>query len=128
MPGAAAQIGAAVNVLPLSRSPRPSPTVAADPAEFREQAMTAGPQLTQHKITVLLIDDQPMIGEARPPDARGRGPDIVFHYCKDRHRAVDVAIESQPDGDPARPGDARHRRPAPGEAFSATTSHARDAA
>ena len=26
--------------------------------------MTADPVLTQHKVTVLLIDDQPIIGEA----------------------------------------------------------------
>jgi sigma-B regulation protein RsbU (phosphoserine phosphatase) len=53
------------------------------------------PSLTQHKITVLLIDDQPMIGEmVRRMLATEQ--DIVFHYCKDAPRAVEEAVKVSP--------------------------------
>src|ERR1700761_3538013 len=52
--------------------------------------MSVGPRLTEHKVTVLLIDDQPMIGEAVRRMLAGE-PDIVFHYCKDAGRAVEEA-------------------------------------
>ena len=42
--------------------------------------MSTEPVLTEHKVTVLLIDDQPMIGEAVRRMLAGE-PDIVFHYC-----------------------------------------------
>ena len=55
----------------------------------------AGPELTQHKVSVLLVDDQPIIGEAVRRMLAGE-PDITFHYCKDAARAIERAIEVQP--------------------------------
>ena len=51
--------------------------------------------LTQHKVTVLLIDDQPIIGEAVRRMLAGED-DIVFHYCKDATKAVEEAILIKP--------------------------------
>ena len=51
--------------------------------------------LTQHKIAVLLVDDQPIIGEAVRRMLVGE-PDITFHYCKDAAKAVERAAEGQP--------------------------------
>jgi sigma-B regulation protein RsbU (phosphoserine phosphatase) len=53
------------------------------------------PGLTQHKITVLLIDDQPMIGEAVRRMLASE-QDIVFHYCKDATRAIEEAVKVSP--------------------------------
>src|SRR5690242_14556346 len=52
--------------------------------------MSADAGLTEHKVTVLLIDDQPMIGEAVRRLVAGE-PDIAFHYCKDPTRAIEEA-------------------------------------
>jgi sigma-B regulation protein RsbU (phosphoserine phosphatase) len=52
--------------------------------------MSTEPILTEHKVTVLLIDDQPMIGEAVRRMLAGE-PDVVFHYCRDAARALDEA-------------------------------------
>lgn len=51
--------------------------------------------LSDEQITVLLIDDQSIIGEAI---RRMLAPeqDIVFHYCSDPTQAFDVASECQP--------------------------------
>ncbi len=49
---------------------------------------TAG--LTEHRVTVLLVDDQPIIGEAVRRMLAGE-PDVVFHYCKEATRAVEEA-------------------------------------
>lgn len=57
--------------------------------------MTADARLTQHKVTVLLIDDQPIIGEAVRRMLAGED-DIVFHYCKDATRAVEEAARVKP--------------------------------
>ena len=57
--------------------------------------MSDEPKLTEHKVTVLLIDDQPMIGEAVRRMLAGE-PDIVFHYCKDANRAVEEAKRINP--------------------------------
>src|SRR5437667_222479 len=57
--------------------------------------MSSEPVLTQHKVTVLLIDDQPMIGEAVRRMLAGE-PDIVFHYCRDATKALDEAHRVQP--------------------------------
>jgi phosphoserine phosphatase RsbU/P len=57
--------------------------------------MSTEPVLTQHKVTVLLIDDQPMIGEAVRRMLAGE-PDIVFHYCRDASRALDEAGRLKP--------------------------------
>ena len=51
--------------------------------------------MTQHKVTVLLIDDQPMIGEAVRRMLAGE-PDIVFHYCRDATKALDEAARIKP--------------------------------
>ena len=53
------------------------------------------PELTQHKVSVLLVDDQPIIGEAVRRMLVGE-PDIAFHYCKDATRAIERAVEVQP--------------------------------
>jgi phosphoserine phosphatase RsbU/P len=53
------------------------------------------PALTQHKVTVLLIDDQPMIGEAVRRMLAGE-PDVVFHYCRDAAKAIDEAHRVEP--------------------------------
>ena len=52
--------------------------------------MCAQPKLTEHQITVLLIDDQPIVGETVRRLLLGE-PDIAFHYCKDAARALEVA-------------------------------------
>ncbi|MDR3636889.1 MAG: SpoIIE family protein phosphatase [Isosphaeraceae bacterium] len=57
--------------------------------------MSAEPKLTEHKVTVLLIDDQPMIGEAVRRLLAGE-PDIAFHYCKDATRALEQADAIKP--------------------------------
>ena len=57
--------------------------------------MSPTPHLTQHKITVLLVDDQPLIGEAVRRMLVGE-PDVVFHYCKDAPRAVEMATAIAP--------------------------------
>jgi sigma-B regulation protein RsbU (phosphoserine phosphatase) len=57
--------------------------------------MSTEPQLTQHKVTVLLIDDQPMIGEAVRRMLAGE-PDIVFNYCRDATKALDEATRVRP--------------------------------
>jgi sigma-B regulation protein RsbU (phosphoserine phosphatase) len=57
--------------------------------------MIEQPSLTQHKVTVLLIDDQPIIGEAVRRLLAGE-QDIDFHYCKDPTKAIDEARAIQP--------------------------------
>ncbi len=47
------------------------------------------------RLTVLLVDDQPLIGEAVRRMLAGE-PDIAFHYCKDGTRAVAMAAEVGP--------------------------------
>ncbi len=51
--------------------------------------------LTQHRITVLLIDDQAMIGEAV---RRMLAPeqDIDFYYCQDPTQAINMANQIEP--------------------------------
>ena len=57
--------------------------------------MTAEPALTQHKASVLLVDDQPIIGEAVRRMLAGED-DIIFHYCSDAKQAVARATEIKP--------------------------------
>jgi sigma-B regulation protein RsbU (phosphoserine phosphatase) len=54
----------------------------------------AAPDVTQHAVSVLLVDDQPIIGEAV---RRMLAPekDIRFRYCQDPTRAVEAAIEAK---------------------------------
>jgi len=51
--------------------------------------------LTQYTIRVLLVDDQPMVGEAV---RRMLGPerDIEFHFCQEPARAIPMAVEISP--------------------------------
>lgn len=51
--------------------------------------------LTQHKISVLLIDDQPMVGEAVRRMLEGE-EDIDFHFVSDPTRAIPTAEDLQP--------------------------------
>jgi len=57
--------------------------------------MSAEHVLTEHKVTVLLVDDQPMIGEAVRRMLAGE-PDVDFHYCKDATKALDEARRVRP--------------------------------
>jgi phosphoserine phosphatase RsbU/P len=57
--------------------------------------MSSDPVLTQHKVVVLLVDDQPMIGEAVRRMIAGEA-DIDFHYNRDAARALDEADRVKP--------------------------------
>ncbi len=57
--------------------------------------MNAEPRLTEHKITILLVDDQPLIGEAVRRMLAAE-PDLAFHFCKEASRALDVAATVSP--------------------------------
>lgn len=57
--------------------------------------MSNDPVLTEHKVTVLLIDDQPMIGEAVRRMLAGE-PDISFHYCRDPSKTLEEASRLKP--------------------------------
>lgn len=51
--------------------------------------------LTEHPVTVLLVDDQAMIGEAVRRMLAGE-QDIQFHFCNDPTRALKMASEVSP--------------------------------
>lgn len=51
--------------------------------------------LTEYTVTVLLVDDQEMIGEAVRRMLAGEN-DIVFHYCIDPAQAINKALEVKP--------------------------------
>ena len=51
--------------------------------------------LPTHRVNVLLIDDQPIVGET-VRRALIDEPDIVFHYCQDPTKAIAVANEISP--------------------------------
>ncbi len=57
--------------------------------------MSSDPVLTQHKVVVLLVDDQPMIGEAVRRMIASEA-DIDFHYNRDAARALDEADRVKP--------------------------------
>jgi sigma-B regulation protein RsbU (phosphoserine phosphatase) len=57
--------------------------------------MSALPELTQHKVTVLLIDDQVVVGEAVRRMLAGE-PDISFHHCRDATAAIEEAGRVKP--------------------------------
>ncbi|HEY7329266.1 MAG TPA: SpoIIE family protein phosphatase [Gemmataceae bacterium] len=50
---------------------------------------------TRHPVTVLLVDDQPIVGEAVRRMLASES-DIVFHFCSDPSRAIDTATTVQP--------------------------------
>jgi phosphoserine phosphatase RsbU/P len=58
-------------------------------------ASGTAPSLTEHAVTVLLVDDQPIVAEAvrrmLAPES-----DIVFHYCQDPAKALPTALEIRP--------------------------------
>ena len=51
--------------------------------------------LTEHRITVLLVDDQPIMGEAVRRMLSDE-QDIVFHYCRNPTKAIQTACEICP--------------------------------
>ena len=57
--------------------------------------MTATPSAGPRGATVLLVDDQPIIGEAVRRLLAGEA-DVVFHYCRDASTALERAAEVQP--------------------------------
>ena len=57
--------------------------------------MSTDPVLTQHKVVVLLVDDQPMIGEAVRRMLAGEA-DIDFHYNREAAKALDEADRVKP--------------------------------
>ncbi len=58
--------------------------------------VSTGPMaLARHPITVLLVDDQPMIGEAVRRMLAGE-EDIFLHYCQDPTEAIRRAMEVYP--------------------------------
>jgi sigma-B regulation protein RsbU (phosphoserine phosphatase) len=57
--------------------------------------MSTNTGLTEHKVSVLLIDDQPIIGEAVRRMLAGE-EDIVFQFCKDPNQAVAEAERIDP--------------------------------
>ncbi len=62
---------------------------------FDGESTSVNSSLTNYPITVLLIDDQPIIGEAvRRMLAEEK--DITFHYCDHPANAITKAIEIQP--------------------------------
>lgn len=62
---------------------------------MEDQPLTRKPRPATHEISVLLVDDQPLIGEAV---RRMLAPqsDITFHYCQDATEAVQKAAQLQP--------------------------------
>jgi len=54
-----------------------------------------GASLTQHSVTVLLVDDQAIVGEAVRRMLAGE-TDIAFHYCPDPTKAIERANEIGP--------------------------------
>src|SRR5262245_58072151 len=63
--------------------------------EVTFEAAAASSVLSQHQITVLLVDDQPMIGEA-VRRMLATQPDIAFKYCQDPTQAIKMAQELKP--------------------------------
>ena len=62
----------------------------------RDEAQDYGAtHLTDHTITVLLIDDQAIVGEAVRRMLQGER-DIVLHYCQDPTAAIKTALEIKP--------------------------------
>src|SRR5918996_1197673 len=52
-------------------------------------------EVTEHGITVLLVDDQAMIGEAVRRMLSGE-KDISFHFCNDPTKALETAVRVSP--------------------------------
>ncbi len=112
MPKAAAAIGAAVEVLPLGRV---APTARAALFQARRGSRgvggMSGPESdlitplpptswSHHAVSVLLVDDQLMIGEAVRRALVGE-PDMHFHFCNDPKLAAGESPGHRADRDPA---------------------------
>src|SRR6516164_2604323 len=50
---------------------------------------------TERPVTVLLIDDQPIVAESVRRMLAGE-PDVVFHYCQEPAKAIETANRTQP--------------------------------
>jgi sigma-B regulation protein RsbU (phosphoserine phosphatase) len=57
--------------------------------------MSEEPRLIEHEVKVLLIDDQPIVGEAVRRMV-AIDPNIVFHHCEDASGAVEEAKRIRP--------------------------------
>ena len=76
-----------------------SPATDAAASGARDARMTTSPMMTgaakAHRITVLLVDDQAMIGEAVRRMLEEEA-DIDFHFCEDATKALDTASTVRP--------------------------------
>ncbi len=63
--------------------------------DFLSRIDDSAPPAAEPEITVLLIDDQPMVGEAVRRMLADE-PNIVYHYCGDPANAVQLAHEISP--------------------------------
>ncbi len=59
------------------------------------ESLSLAPALSDHQVTVLLVDDQPIIGEAVRRMLAGE-PDIVYRYCSDPTQALEMAGRISP--------------------------------
>src|SRR6266404_383025 len=64
-------------------------------AQDKTAGSAAGATLTQHKVTVLLVDDQAIVGEAVRRMLASE-QDIVFHHCTDPTKALERANALEP--------------------------------
>ncbi|HVT05133.1 MAG TPA: adenylate/guanylate cyclase domain-containing protein [Thermoanaerobaculia bacterium] len=62
---------------------------------MNENDMALPSKFKEHQTVVLLVDDQPMIGEAVRRMLDGE-PDVVFHYCSDPTTALAMAASIKP--------------------------------
>ena len=65
-----------------------------DPQPSESRSADAAPALTEHAVSVLLVDDQPIIGEAVRRMLASQ-EDIQFRYCNDPTEAVEKAKETE---------------------------------
>jgi sigma-B regulation protein RsbU (phosphoserine phosphatase) len=64
-------------------------------AHNAEHASTADPVPAERQVTVLLVDDQAIVGESVRRMLAAE-TDIVFHFCQDPTKAIDTANAVQP--------------------------------
>src|SRR6516162_2814693 len=64
-------------------------------AHNAEHASTADPVPAERQVTVLLVDDQAIVGESVRRTLAAE-TDIVFHFCQDPTKAIDTANAVQP--------------------------------
>lgn len=100
MPKAAAELHAAVEMLPLDEIGPACVNFLAKrkgnpPAAPDGVAPANGSPARQYRIKVLLVDDQPMVAEAIRR-ALAPADDIDFQFCQIPNRAVQVAVDAEP--------------------------------